>query len=244
MKPDFITTIDWQLLQKKYPDNMEEIIHKLNEHYPVQYLIGNVDFCDVHILVNESVLIPRFETELLVDKLTKRISKLSLSHPKIIDLGTGSGCIAIALGSYLDSSITGIDISNEAIKIAKQNAKINHVSVEFSTADMLTYPLEGYDVIVSNPPYVRTDEEVDLSTKYEPQNAIFAKSNGLYFYQELLQRISKLTNPPILIAFEIGMEQGEMIKKYTELYLKDYQCTIEKDDTGRIRYAFISKLNA
>ena len=118
MKPDFITEVDWKLLQEKYKENIEEIVKKLESHYPVQYLIGNVEFLNTVIEVDERVLIPRFETELLVAKTIEKIKKMSLQKPKILDLGTGSGCIAIALKKNINADVTGVVISDNAVVVA------------------------------------------------------------------------------------------------------------------------------
>ena len=239
MKPDFITDTDWKILKEKYPQNINEIIKKLESHYPVQYLIGNVEFLNTIINVDERVLIPRFETELLVEKTIKRIKALNIQNPRIIDLGTGSGCIAISLKKNLPCFVTAIDISEQAIELAKENALKNQVEIEYKIENMINTNLEGYDVIISNPPYVKETESVGEETKYEPQNALFAKNNGLYFYEEILKNISKLSTMPKLVAFEIGMSEGEDIKNLALKYLSTKKILIEKDLTNRDRYIFI-----
>ena len=239
MKTDFITDTDWKILKEKYPQNINEILKKLESHYPVQYLIGNVEFLNTIINVDERVLIPRFETELLVEKTIKKIKALNIQNPKIIDLGTGSGCIAIALKKNLSCTVTGIDISNQAIEVAKENALKNQVEIEYKIENMINTNLEGYDVIISNPPYVKETEPVGKETKYEPQNALFAKNNGLYFYEEILKNISKLSTMPKLVAFEIGMSEGEDIKSLALKYLSTKKILNEKDLTNRERYIFI-----
>ena len=239
MKTDFITDTDWKILKEKYPQNINEIIKKLESHYPVQYLIGNVEFLNTIINVDERVLIPRFETELLVEKTIKRIIALNIQNPRIIDLGTGSGCIAISLKKNLPCFVTAIDISEQAIELAKENALKNQVEIEYKIENMINTNLEGYDVIISNPPYVKETESVGEETKYEPQNALFAKNNGLYFYEEILKNISKLSTMPKLVAFEIGMSEGEDIKNLALKYLSTKKILIEKDLTNRDRYIFI-----
>ena len=239
MKPDFITDTDWKILKEKYPQNINEILKKLESHYPVQYLIGNVEFLNTIINVDERVLIPRFETELLVEKTIKRIKALNIQNPRIIDLGTGSGCIAISLKKNLPCFVTAIDISEQAIELAKENALKNQVEIEYKIENMINTNLEGYDVIISNPPYVKETESVGEETKYEPQNALFAKNNGLYFYEEILKNISKLSTMPKLVAFEIGMSEGEDIKNLALKYLSTKKILIEKDLTNRDRYIFI-----
>lgn len=239
MKPDFITDTDWKILKEKYPQNINEILKKLESHYPVQYVIGNVEFLNTIINVDERVLIPRFETELLVEKTIKRIKALNIQNPRIIDLGTGSGCIAISLKKNLPCFVTAIDISEQAIELAKENALKNQVEIEYKIENMINTNLEGYDVIISNPPYVKETEPVGEETKYEPQNALFAKNNGLYFYEEILKNISKLSTMPKLVAFEIGMSEGEDIKSLALKYLSTKKILIEKDLTNRERYIFI-----
>ena len=129
MKPDYISVPDWELLLKKYP-NKEELLDKLT-NYPPQYLIGNVEFLGQTINVDKRVLIPRFETELLVDKTIKYVKELFNKKINVIDLGTGSGCIAIALKNNLDANVTALDISKDALDLAKENAKLNNAEITF-----------------------------------------------------------------------------------------------------------------
>ncbi len=237
MKPEFITNTDWEILKKMYPDNLKEIATLLNNNYPVQYLIGNVEFCDATIKVNEDVLIPRFETEYFVEKIIERLKKYPANSLKIVDIGTGSGCISIALKMQLNQIIEGLDISFKALKIAEENAKLNNVDIKWRELDILTNELpEKYDVIISNPPYVKESEIVDAKTKYEPQNAIFASDNGLLFYKRILEIIDY---NPLLIAFEIGMTEGEEIAKIAKKKFLNATINIEKDLTGKDRYLFI-----
>lgn len=239
MKPDFVTKLDWQILKEKYPNNLNEIIKKLNNHYPVQYLIGNVEFMNTIIKVDERVLIPRFETEFLVFYTIDKIKKRNIKNPNILELGTGSGCIAIALKKNISCTIKAIDISENALSLAKENAFLNNVLINFSQNDMIKEDLNNYDVIISNPPYVANDEKVGEETKYEPQNALFAPNKGLYFYEEIIKKISKLTKKPKLIAFEIGMNQKEELEEIIKKYLNQASVTILKDLANKNRYLFI-----
>lgn len=237
MKPEFITNTDWEILKKNYPQNLEEILNKLNHDYPIQYIIGNVEFCDIILNVNENVLIPRFETEYFVEKLIKRLQKYPSNTLKILDIGTGSGCISIALKKHLNQEIMGIDISKKALEVALQNAKLNNVEIKWQEWDILKKELpEYFDIIVSNPPYVSVNEEVDPKTKFEPQNAIFALENGLLFYRRILKIINY---HPKLIAFEIGMDQGKQIMQMAQEKFPKAHISIEKDLTGKNRYVFI-----
>lgn len=242
MKPEFITNTDWKLLKEKYPDSLEEVLKKLKEHYPVQYLIGNVEFLNTIIHVDERVLIPRFETELLVEKTLQKIKQMNLECPNILELGTGSGCISIALKKNIQGNVKAVDISEDAICLAKENAKLNQVTIDFQVQDMLNINYEGYDLIISNPPYVSETEPVGKETKYEPQNALFAEENGMFFYQEIIKKISKLDRKPKFIAFEIGMTQGKELLEFSKKHLSTMAPSIEKDLTGRDRYLFIERV--
>lgn len=230
-----------ELIRKYVPiEKQEDAFTKLEKGYPVQYIIGNVDFNGVNIEVNEAVLIPRFETELLVDKLRKYVDKVfNDKRISIMDLCTGSGAIAIYLKKNCNAVVSGCDISKDALEVAKRNALNNKVLVNLFEHDVLE-PIDGkYDVIVSNPPYVRFDEEVDELTKYEPQIALFADDNGLLFYKKILNYIGNNLNEKFIIAFEIGCEQGEILKKLSTEKFPNAKVSIEKDLNGKDRYLFI-----
>ena len=239
MKPKKITELDWNLIQEKYNNNLTEIKDKIENNYPVQYIIGNVDFYGCQINVDERVLIPRFETELLVDKIIKRINYFSKKDIRIIDLGTGSGCIAIALQKNLSCDMSAVDISQEALDVAKENGNQNQVQINWKQCDMLNISL-NYDIVVSNPPYVAKKEPVGQETNFEPQMAIFAEENGLYFYHKIMEKISLEPRKPFMICFEIGMTQGTSIKDLANKIIPEYQCEIEKDYTERERFVFLT----
>ena len=113
---------------------------------------------------------------------------MKLENPNILELGTGSGCISIALKKNIDCKVSAVDISEDAIEVARENATLNKVSIDFKVQDMLNINYEGYDLIISNPPYVSETEPVGKETQYEPQNALFAKEKGLFFYQEIIKK--------------------------------------------------------
>jgi release factor glutamine methyltransferase len=239
-KPDYLTDNDWKLLKDKYK-NLKPIIKKLDNDYPVQYLIGNVDFYGYTINVKKGVLIPRFETETLIEKTINYLKKYKLEDTNVLEIGTGSGCIPITLKKELkDLTITSIDISGKALKIAKKNAKMNKVDINFIHKSIYKYnPLNNYGLIISNPPYVAEDEEVDPQTKYEPQNAIFAKNNGLEFYEYIISNAQKMLQEKSILAFEIGCSQGDALLKISKEYFPKAKITIEKDLSNRDRYLFI-----
>lgn len=225
-------------------DKLEEGIALLKKGIPVQYIVGNVDFYGNIIRVDKNVLIPRFETELLVDKTIKRINKyFNNKLIRILELGTGSGCIAISLKKEINSIIDAIDISKEALSVAIDNAKINNVDINFMLADMATYKDKKYDVIISNPPYIKEDELImDMVKDNEPNIALYADDNGLYYYKKIIDNINYLTNDKYLICFEIGYTQGKYIEEYAKGNLSDITVSIEKDYNDRDRFIFITNI--
>lgn len=224
----------------KVSKNIEEDYKKLLEGYPIQYLIGYVDFYGYKIYVNENVLIPRYETEYLVQKTINYSKTIFNDKLDILDLGTGSGAISIVLGRELNSIVTGVDISEDALNVAKKNAIENKVSINFIKSNMLDSVEGKYDIVVSNPPYIDIDEKImDSVKKYEPHLALYAKDNGLYFYKNILSNIKPYLKERFIIAFEIGWWQGALIEKIAQEYFENSNILIEKDLTNRDRYIFI-----
>lgn len=231
---------------KKYldSDKLDDGIELLKKGISPQYIVGNVSFYGNIINVNKNVLIPRFETELLVEKTIKYCNKLfSNNKINIIDIGTGSGCISITLKKELDCNVVGVDISNEALEVARENALINEVNINFINSDVFCNVNNRFDVIISNPPYISYDEEIENIVKNnEPHLALYAKDKGLYFYDKILRECSNYLNDKFLIAFEIGYKQGEDIKNLAYKYLDNIMVSIEKDYSGKDRYVFICKV--
>ena len=229
--------------EKNLDDNYyNNCLKELEIGKPIQYIIGNVDFYGNIINVNESVLIPRFETELLVEKTIKKIKTIFKDKKiDILDLGTGSGCIAITLSKEINSNVDALDISKEALNVAKQNAKQNNVNINFIHQDMSTYKEKQYDVIISNPPYIKYDEEImDIVKNNEPHLALYAEDNGLYFYKKIIDNISYITKDKYLICFEIGYTQSTEIVDYAKQKLGDIHITVEKDYSDKDRFIFIT----
>ena len=238
-RPQNINIKDWQILKEKYPNNLEQIVSKIKSGYPIQYLIGDVEFLDCLIDVDDRVLIPRFETEYLVS-LVINYAKKHFNHKiSTIDLGTGSGCIAIALKKHLNSQVAAVDISLDALDLARKNALKNNVEIEFIHQDMLSDLNDNYDIIISNPPYIPHDGYVeDKVLKYEPHLALFAEDNGLYFYKQIINKHLKNLNKPGLMAFEIGDNEENLLEEFLkEEGITNYK--FECDLTNRIRYLFI-----
>ena len=233
-----IGTSELKALKENYQENINEALKRIENGYPIQYLIGYVEFYNTKIFVNENVLIPRFETEYLVEKTIKYLKNRKLKNG--IDICTGSGCIAIALKKNLNIEIDACDISENALNIAKANALENNTEINFFKKDILKESIDKkYDFIISNPPYVKADEYTSVETKYEPQIALYANHNGLEFYKRILELSLNILNPKGTIIFEIGATQGEDIKKIAlDLYPKAI-ITIEKDFNQFDRFMFI-----
>lgn len=233
-----IGNADLKLLKKIYPNNFEKIEQKLKAHYPIQYLIGYVDFYNTKINVNESVLIPRFETELLVEKTLKFLK--NKNYKTLIDICTGSGCLAVALKKHTNLIIDACDISNKALETAKENAEQNNVNINYFKIDILKeIPTKKYDCIISNPPYVKENEYTSLETKYEPSIALYAKNNGLEFYERILKTAINYLNQNGSIIFEIGATEGNDIKNLALHFFPKAKITIEKDYNNYDRFVFI-----
>ena len=234
-----------EYLKKYYKGNIDEAKKRLNNGEPVQYIVGDVDFYGNILKVDKRVLIPRPETEELVEKTLKIINNEFNNTISIIDLGTGSGCIPITLKKQLpQSDVSAVDISLDALEVARENALLNKVDINFIHSDMLNSVKGKFDIIISNPPYIRYDEEImDIVKNNEPHIALYADNKGLYFYEEILKNCSKYLKDKFLIAFEIGEEQGKDIVDLANKYLIDIKVWIEKDFRNLDRYVFIKNNN-
>jgi len=222
----------------EFNEGIEEII----KGRPVQYVVGNVDFYGYEIDVNENVLIPRFETERLVELTIEKIKNMN-KKVSILDIGTGSGCIAITLKKEIDCEVDAIDISDEALKIARENAVKNDVKITFYKSNVLRNVSKKFDVIISNPPYLTEEDDVmDIVKNNEPHLALYAKDNGLYFYEEILKNCIYSIKDKFLIAFEIGCNQKEAVTKLAHLYLENVKVEAYQDYSGKDRYIFISNM--
>lgn len=202
---------------------------------PIQYILGKVEFFGMEFTVNESVLIPRPETELLVEQVIE--SAKTYNANTILDIGTGSGCIAIAAAKALPSvTVTAVDVSEQAIALAKQNATQNGMTenICFFVSDIIKIPKlsKKYDIIVSNPPYISAPDysllEPEL-TDYEPKIALTDDADGFTFYRKIISLAKKSLNPGGVLLFEIAFSQGEKVltlmreNGFTEcLVVKDY----------------------
>lgn len=230
-----------EYLKKYYNGDINDAIKRLENGEPVQYIVGNVDFYGYILNVNKDVLIPRRETEELVEEVIKR-SKL-FNNLTIIDIGTGSGAIAISLSKELNCHVYASDISNKALMVAKENAIKNNANITFLQGDMLKPFIDSkikVDIIVSNPPYIKENEEIeDIVKNNEPNIALYAKNNGLEFYESILKDANRVLKEKYLIAFEIGKTQGNDIKLLAHKYLGNVKVEIKKDLSLNDRFIFV-----
>ena len=228
-------------LRRYLPSNeLDRGIERLKKGEPVQYIVGNVDFYGNKIIVNNNVLIPRFETELLVEKTIKYIKDKFNNRVDILDIGTGSGAIAITLDKLVDSNVDAVDISKDALNVAKENNELNNTNVNLFISDVFDSVNKKYDVIISNPPYISRDEEImDIVKNNEPHIALYADMNGLYFYDKILSECKKYLKENFIIAFEIGYWEANEIVGLANKYLDNINISVEKDYSDRDRYIFI-----
>ncbi len=231
---------DLDYLKKYYKGDISVAKEKLKQNIPVQYIVGEVDFYGYLFIVNSNVLIPRFETEQLVEHAINYIRNLFKKKVNILDIGTGSGCIAITLKKKIECNIVATDISKKALEVASLNAKKNDVDIALVESDIFNNIHEKYDVIISNPPYISYDEEImKIVDANEPHNSLYATCDGLYFYINILKECQKYLNDKFLIAFEIGQTQASRIKLLIDKYLSDVYVDVLKDLQGLDRFVFI-----
>ena len=189
----------------------EVLIKKRAERVPLQYITGEQEFMGMTFHVNSNVLIPRQDTETLVEEALKVVKP----GMKVLDMCTGSGCIIVSIVHNVpEVEGTATDISKQALLVAKENAKLNQVSVTFERSDLFDNVTGTYDVIVSNPPYIRTGEVVKLMPEvqeFEPMEALDGKEDGLYFYRKIIKECKAYLKPGGHILFEIGYDQGEAV---------------------------------
>ena len=222
-------------------EKWNSIIAELKQEKPIQYILGETEFYGLRFLVNENTLIPRQETEELVELILNENSKKKIPNSKVLDIGTGSGCIAVSLAKNLSNAqVFALDVSEKALDIAKQNAEINKVSVEFLHQSILeTEDLkQEFDAIVSNPPYVRNLEKEEIKKnvlEYEPHLALFVEdTDALLFYRKIAQLAKINLSDNGTLYFEINQYLGkETVELLENLKFKNIQ--LIKDVYGNDR---------
>ena len=213
--------------------SFENIISDLKQNIPIQYILGEADFYDLKFKVNSSTLIPRGETEELVQYI------LLHDFISVLEIGTGSGCIAVSIAKNSNSKITAIDNSIEALEIAKSNAILNSVKINFVLSDVFNFSdTKKYDLIVSNPPYVLESEKKIMDKNvldYEPHNALFVSDNDpLVYYNEIAKIATNNLNKNGLLFFEINENYSkQIIELLSNLNFVDIE--LKKDINGRDR---------
>ncbi|OUN32673.1 peptide chain release factor N(5)-glutamine methyltransferase [Massilimicrobiota sp. An80] len=233
--------VDEELL-KQFQDGMQRYMNG----EPIQYINGKENFFSRDFIVNENVLIPRYETEELVENILYKIDDYfdDYSSIDLCDVGTGSGAIAITLALEEPKlNVVATDISEEALEVAKANASELDAQVTFYQGDMLE-PLidrqQKFDIFVSNPPYIPQDQEIESVVKdNEPHVALFGGNDGLYFYRKIFKDVRHVLKDRALLAFEMGFDQRELMSQAVEQYFPDTPYEIIKDINGKDRMLFI-----
>ena len=228
-------------LNEEIDSNIYQDVEKLKQGVPVQYILGYAYFYKSKFNVNSNVLIPRFDTEVLIDETLKIIEKYYNNQKiNIVDIGTGSGCIAISLKKekpILD--MYAIDISNEALEVAKENAIFNKTNINFINNDLLKNIDIKFDIIVSNPPYIDINENIDgLVKNNEPHLALFSPNLGLYHYEQILIQSKTNLNKNGFIIFEIPSNRDDEILSLVNKYY-NHNISIVKDYNNLSRVLII-----
>ena len=239
---ELLNCLDETVPQEKIELYKKEVL-ALEEGKPLQYVIGYVNFYGNKFYVDERVLIPRFETEELVENTVNYVNKYFKEPIDIIDLGTGSGVIGLTLENKLSTnSVDLIDISKEALEVCEKNKNNFNSKANLIQSDFFENINKKYDVIISNPPYIKTNEEIEEIVKdNEPHLALYAGENGLDCYEKILMNISTHMKDKCLIAFEIGYEQREDIINLINKYLDNVEIEVKKDLSEKDRMIFIFK---
>ena len=236
---DFVFALQQELTEEE-KQFVEEIYHQLVAHKPAQYIIGHAEFFGMQLKVDERVLIPRPETEELVELILAETPEENL---KVLDIGTGSGAIALAIAKARpDWSVTAADISQEALDLASENAKNQKLNIFFKKSDCFAEISEKYDIIVSNPPYIsREDEsEVGLNVLHsEPHLALFADEDGLAIYRRIAEDAKDYLKDGGKFYLEIGYKQGQSVPELFRKHLPEKRVRTLKDQFDQDRMVVV-----
>ena len=231
-------------MSKENEEKYFSLIEKhIKEDVPLSHLVGFEYFYDRKFKVTKDVLSPRMETEELIYKVIEYVKKTNKNNLKILDLCTGSGIIAITIKKELEQvsvDVIASDISEEAIEVAKENARFNEATIKFIKSDIFNNIDDKFDIIVSNPPYIDRKDEVtmlDNVLKYDPHLALFAEEEGMYFYRKIIEQANDYLNENGVMFFEIGYNQKDKIIKLADM--NGYSAEVYKDINGRDRMAFL-----
>ncbi len=251
-----LTYPEMEISKKEYNKILAMAQQRLN-YMPMQYILGRCEFMGLEFCVNEHTLIPRGDTEILVEQAIATIndsgfnfgdkqnnSKFQTDRCSVLDIGTGSGAIAVSIAKYTNANVTAVDISDGAIEMAAKNARNNNVTVNFIKSDLFENIEGSFDIIVSNPPYIESDVIETLEPQvrcYEPRLALDGGEDGLFFYKKIVQNCHNYINIGGYIMFEIGYNQG---KALTQILENADFCNIEvkKDLAGLDRLVIGQKI--
>lgn len=216
-----------------------EMVEKRKTHYPLAYLTHNKEFYKRNFYVDERVLIPRPETELLVSSVIEFTKEKNLT---VADIGTGSGCIAITLAKELSNArVIACDISKDALDVAKKNASNHQANITFFQSNLLSFLPSDIDVIVANLPYLKTEDLKETSIQNEPKLALDGSDDGLLIYETLFEQLKEREDSLSAVFLEIGFDQMEAIKQLQIYYLPEFELTFKKDYAHIDRIAILTK---
>ena len=242
----FTNNISEQLSKEKEELYFSLIDKHIEKNVPLSHLAGFEYFYDRKFKVTKDVLSPRMETEELIYKVIEYIKSINKNNIKILDLCTGSGIIGITLRKELESKsleVVASDISEEALKVAKENAIMNEAEVKFIQSDIFEDINEKFDIIVSNPPYIAYNDKITMEDNvlnYDPHLALFAEEDGMYFYREIVENAKEYLEEDGLVFFEIGYDQREKILKLANE--NGFKAEVYKDINGRDRMAILVRI--
>lgn len=242
----FTNNISEQLSKEKEELYFSLIDKHIEKNVPLSHLAGFEYFYDRKFKVTKDVLSPRMETEELIYKVIEYIKSINKNNIKILDLCTGSGIIGITLRKELEFEsleVVASDISEEALKVAKENAIMNETEVKFIQSDIFENINEKFDIIVSNPPYIAYNDKITMEDNvlnYDPHLALFAEEDGMYFYREIVENAKEYLEEDGLVFFEIGNDQREKILKLANE--NGFKAEVYKDINGRDRMAILVRI--
>ena len=243
---EFTNNISEQLTKEKEELYFSLIDKHIEKNVPLSHLAGFEYFYDRKFKVTKDVLSPRMETEELIYKVIEYIKSINKNNIKILDLCTGSGIIGITLRKELEFKsleVVASDISEEALKVAKENAIMNEAEVKFIQSDIFENINEKFDIIVSNPPYIAYNDKITMEDNvlnYDPHLALFAEEDGMYFYREIVENAKEYLEEDGLVFFEIGYDQREKILKLANE--NGFNAEVYKDINGRDRMAILVRI--
>ena len=221
---------------------IEKLFKRYENKEPINYILKSKEFYGLNFYVDERVLIPRFETEILVEKVINKLQKIDNKKLNLLDLCCGSGNIGLTLKYNLEElNVDLVDISNEALEVAKINMNNLNLNVNIINSDLFKKLNKKYDVIVCNPPYLAEDEASYQTDKYEPHLALYTK-DGIEIFERIFKNISNYLNPNFLIFLEIGDGHYKKIEKVINKYLKNIKINLYYDYNDRERIVIIESL--